>query len=155
MTMEGSGVMPVYDLNNRTTAADGAGFGGGWMWVVMLFFLLAWGGGGFGGFGGGANGAVNTLTNEFLYTNLNNTMNQGFTQLANQGFGIQRDICQSTGALQMGMCQGFNQTNNAIAESRFAAAKLIVTLMLFVQKTTRTLVKSLLRFMQKQKQLVL
>lgn len=121
MTMEGTGVMPVYDLNNRTTAADGAGFGGGWMWVVMLFFLLAWGGGGFGGFGGGANGAVNTLTNEFLYTNLNNTMNQGFTQLANQGFGIQRDICQSTGALQMGMCQGFNQTNNAIAESRFAA----------------------------------
>ena len=42
MTMEGTGVMPVYDLNNRTAAADGAGFGGGWMWVVMLFFLLAW-----------------------------------------------------------------------------------------------------------------
>lgn len=55
MTMEGTGVMPVYDLNNRTAAADGAGFGGGWMWVVMLFFLLAWGGGGFGGFGGGGN----------------------------------------------------------------------------------------------------
>ena len=29
MTMEGTGVMPVYDLNNRTAAADGAGFGGG------------------------------------------------------------------------------------------------------------------------------
>lgn len=94
MTMEGTGVMPVYDLNNRTAAADGAGFGGGWMWVVMLFFLLAWGGGGFGGFGGGANGAVNTLTNEFLYTNLNNTLNQGFTQVANQSFGIQKDLCQ-------------------------------------------------------------
>ena len=80
MTMEGSGVMPVYDLNNRTAAADGAGFGGGWMWVVMLFFLLAWGGGGFGGFGGGANGAVNTLTNEFLYTNLNSTLDRGFNQ---------------------------------------------------------------------------
>lgn len=74
--------------------SDGDGFmggGAGWMWVVMLFFLLAWGGG-FGGFGGnGANGAVNTLTNEFLYTNLNNTLDRGFNQLANQNFGIQSD----------------------------------------------------------------
>lgn len=146
MAFEGAQMVPVYDMNK----SDGDGFmggGAGWMWVVMLFFLLAWGGG-FGGFGGnGANGAVNTLTNEFLYTNLNNTIDRGFNQLANQNFGIQKDICESTGALQMGLCQGFNQTN--------AAAKLIVTLMLFVQKTTRTLVKSLLQFMQKQKQLVL
>ena len=110
MTMEGSGVMPVYDLNNRTAAADGAGFGGGWMWVVMLFFLLAWGGGGFGGFGGGANGAVNTLTNEFLYTNLNSTLDRGFNQLANQNFGIQKDLCQ-----------GFSGVQAAIAQSTFAA----------------------------------
>lgn len=110
MTMEGSGVMPVYDLNNRTAAADGAGFGGGWMWVVMLFFLLAWGGGGFGGFGGGANGAVNTLTNEFLYTNLNSTLDRGFNQLANQNFGIQKDLCQGFGGVQA-----------AIAKSTFAA----------------------------------
>ena len=112
MTMEGTGVMPVYDLNNRTAAADGAGFGGGWMWVVMLFFLLAWGGGGFGGFGGGANGAVNTLTNEFLYTNLNNTLDRGFNQLANQNFGIQQDLCQ-----------GFSGVQAAIAQSSFAAQK--------------------------------
>lgn len=48
-------------------------------------------------------------------------MDRGFNQLANQNFGIQKDICESTGALQMGLCQGFNQTNAAIAESRFAA----------------------------------
>lgn len=121
MAFEGAQMVPVYDMNK----SDGDGFmggGAGWMWVVMLFFLLAWGGG-FGGFGGnGANGAVNTLTNEFLYTNLNNTLDRGFNQLANQNFGIQKDICESTGALQMGLCQGFNQTNAAIAESRFAAA---------------------------------
>lgn len=119
MAFEGAQMVPVYDMNK----SDGYGFmggGAGWMWVVMLFFLLAWGGG-FGGFGGGANGAVNTLTNEFLYTNLNNTIDRGFNQLANQNFGIQKDICESTGALQMGLCQGFNQTNAAIAESRFAA----------------------------------
>lgn len=56
-----------------------------------------------------------------MYTNLNNTIDRGFNQLANQNFGIQKDICESTGALQMGLCQGFNQTNAAIAESRFAA----------------------------------
>lgn len=119
MAFEGAQMVPVYDMNK----SDGNGFmggGAGWMWVVMLFFLLAWGGG-FGGFGGGANGAVNILTNEFLYTNLNNTLDRGFNQLANQNFGIQKDICESTGALQMGLCQGFNQTNAAIAESRFAA----------------------------------
>lgn len=107
MAFEGAQMVPVYDMNK----SDGDGFmggGAGWMWVVMLFFLLAWGGG-FGGFGGGANGAVNTLTNEFLYTNLNNTIDRGFNQLANQNFGIQKDICESTGALQMGLCQGFNR----------------------------------------------
>ena len=76
----------------------------------MLFFLLAWGGGGFGGFGGGANGAVNTLTNEFLYTNLNSTLDRGFNQLANQNFGIQKDLCQGFGGVQA-----------AIAQSTFAA----------------------------------
>jgi hypothetical protein len=108
MAFEGAQMVPVYDMNK----SDGNGFmggGAGWMWVVMLFFLLAWGGG-FGGFGGGANGAVNTLTNEFLYTNLNNTLNQGFTQVANQSFGIQKDLCQ-----------GFSGVQSAIAESRFAA----------------------------------
>ena len=50
MAFEGAQMVPVYDMNK----SDGDGFmggGAGWMWVVMLFFLLAWGGG-FGGFGG-------------------------------------------------------------------------------------------------------
>ena len=108
------GVMPVYDMARNTTTDNGMFGGGAMMWVVMLFFLLAWGGNGFGGFGGN-NGAVGTLSNEFLYTNLNNTMDRGFTQLANQNFGIQKDICQSTGALQMGMAQGFSGVNAGIA----------------------------------------
>lgn len=86
MAFEGAQMVPVYDMNKSDNAGMMGG-GAGWMWVVMLFFLLAWGGG-FGGFGG-ANGA----------------------------------------------------------------AKPIATLMLFVQKTTKTLVKSLLQFMRKLKQL--
>lgn len=108
MAFEGAQMVPVYDMNKSDNAGMMGG-GAGWMWVIMLFFLLAWGGFGGGGFGG-ANGAVNTLTNEFLYTNLNNTLNQGFTQVANQSFGIQKDLCQ-----------GFSGVQSAIAESRFAA----------------------------------
>lgn len=37
-----NGVQPVFDMNNRDS--DGM-YGGGYMWVMMLFFLLAWGGG--------------------------------------------------------------------------------------------------------------
>lgn len=42
MAFEGAQMVPVYDMNK----SDGDGFmggGAGWMWVVMLFFLLAWG----------------------------------------------------------------------------------------------------------------
>lgn len=122
MAFEGAQMVPVYDMNK----SDGDGFmggGAGWMWVVMLFFLLAWGGG-FGGFGGnGANGAVNTLTNEFLYTNLNNTLDRGFNQLANQNFGIQQDLCQ-----------GFSGVQAAIAQSSFAAQQCLTDLLKAIKK---------------------
>lgn len=38
MTYEGTGIMPVYEMNRSN---DGFGGGVGWIWVVMLFFLLA------------------------------------------------------------------------------------------------------------------
>lgn len=150
-------MVPVYDMNKSDNAGMMGG-GAGWMWVIMLFFLLAWGGFGGGGFGG-ANGAVNTLTNEFLYTNLNNTLDRGFNQLANQNFGIQRDICQPL-VLSKWVCVKDSirltpQQLKVVLLLSNAAAKPIATLMLFVQKTTKTLVKSLLQFMQKLKQLVL
>lgn len=158
MAFEGAQMVPVYDMNK----SDGDGFmggGAGWMWVVMLFFLLAWGGG-FGGFGGnGANGAVNTLTNEFLYTNLNNTIDRGFNQLANQNF-VSKKISANLLVLYKWVCVKDSirlmlQSQKVALLHSNAAAKLIAILMLFVQKTTRTLVKSLLQFMQKLKQLVL
>lgn len=40
MAFEGAQMVPVYDMNK----SDGDGFiggGAGWMWVVMLFFLLS------------------------------------------------------------------------------------------------------------------
>ena len=55
MAFEGAQMVPVYDMNKSDNAGMMGG-GAGWMWVIMLFFLLAWGGFGGGGFGGGGGG---------------------------------------------------------------------------------------------------
>lgn len=80
-------------------------------WVFFLFFLLAYGGN---GFGWGNNSFPNQINNDFLYTNLSNqlgrgqdrienTLGQGFTQVANRQFDIQKDLCQGFGGVQMGI----------------------------------------------------
>lgn len=116
--MTENGVMPVYNLNERKE--DGDGFGNGaWIWVILLFFLFA--GGGFGGFGGGAGAAMGAIGNDFLFTNLNSTLDTGFASLNSQNFGMQRDLGQYASQMQLGMCQGFNATQNAIAQASFAA----------------------------------
>lgn len=110
--MEGSALDLATNIGMMNRSADYNGdnaFGdGGAIWIlIILFFIMGAGGNGF-GFGG--NGAVNTLTNEFLFTNLNNTLDRGFNQLANQNFGIQKDLCQ-----------GFGSTQVEILNNRFAA----------------------------------
>ena len=119
--MEGTtGVMPVMDINGHN---DVGTMGGGWLWIVFLFFLIAWGGNGF----FGNRGEYNQISNDFLYTNLKNTMDNGFVQNANQNFQIQRDIGQQTLVTE----QAINGLNNnltnlgygiqsAIAENRYA-----------------------------------
>ena len=93
---------------------DGMGFGGYGIWFIMLIFMMAIFGGGFGGFGGwggGAfGGAMNQLTNEFLYTNLNNSIQRGIDQATNQNFGLQKDLCQGFAGVQAAIAQ--NQYNN-------------------------------------------
>ena len=80
-------------------------------WIFFLFFLLAWGGG---GFGFGNNGYANQINNDFLYTNLSNqlgrgqdrienTLGQGFTQVVNTQFATQKDLCQGFGGVQMSL----------------------------------------------------
>ena len=58
MTMEGTGIVPVMDMNcNRGYGyGDGFGYGGGWfMWIIVLFALMGGWGNGFGrnGWGNG------------------------------------------------------------------------------------------------------
>lgn len=101
-------------------------------WILFLFFILC-GGRGFGGWGGyGAGIGANMVNNDFLYTNLKNTMDTGFAQVANQQFGTQKDIWQTQNALGMQMCNGFhnvdselcagfNGTQREIMQNRFDA----------------------------------
>lgn len=80
-------------------------------WVFFLFFLLAWGGN---GFGFGNNGYANQINNDFLYTNLSNqlgrgqdrienTLGQGFTQVVNRQFDTQKDLGQGFSGVQMAL----------------------------------------------------
>lgn len=45
--MEGTGIVPVMDMNRGYGYGDGFGYGGGWfMWIIVLFALMGgWGNG--------------------------------------------------------------------------------------------------------------
>lgn len=88
---EGMGVTPVYNLDNGNNGGFFGGDGGG-MWVFFLFFLLAWGGNGFGGFGGNA-GGLNTINNDFLYSNLASQIRDSSIQNNSIFNSIQQGLC--------------------------------------------------------------
>lgn len=111
---------------------DNDGFMGSWIWVFFLFFLLAWGGNGIGGFGAGGSNALtqaelqrgfdtNSIMNKLNsigdgicslgYENAQ-LANQTQAQIANLGFqmqncccGIERAIDASTRTILDKMCE--------------------------------------------------
>lgn len=89
-------------------------FGGGIWGFILVFFIIAMFGGGSLGFG--ANAATNQINNDFLYTNLNSTMDRGFNQISNQAFGINKDLLSGFNGLQVDLCNGFNGVNGNITQ---------------------------------------
>lgn len=81
------GITPVYNLDSGNGAFGGDGAG---MLVFFLFFLLAWGGNGF-GFGG--NGATNQINNDFLYSNLASQIRDSSIQNNSILNSIQQGLC--------------------------------------------------------------
>lgn len=124
MTMEGSGIVPVMDVNRNVYGyGDGFGCGGGWfMWIIVLFALMGGWGNGFGrGYGNGPGLTQVEMQQGFDTQNIlrkldgiNNGLCDGFyaqnTTMLNGFNGVQRDLCQ-----------GFSSVNAGIAENRFAA----------------------------------
>ena len=110
-------VADVMALQNREGGygMDGFGFGGGWG-VMFLFFLLAWGRGGWGGFGGGYGGygAGNSPDIQGLATRAD--INEGFAinGIERSLQGIQQGICDSTYALNNSITNGFHGVDNAL-----------------------------------------
>lgn len=104
------------------------GFANSWIWVFFLFFLLAWGGNGFGGFGNGAaQGALtrSDMCQEFNFNDLHNAVRntqQSLTQGMCDGF-YSTNMNMQTGFSNVArdLGTGLNAVNANINESRFAA----------------------------------
>ena len=120
----GLSVADALALQNRNNDGMLGGANGTWIWVFFLFFLLAWGGSGFGGFGNSA--AQGALTRSELCQDMN------FQSLENSVRGIQNGICDGFYAMNTGMlngfngvqrdlCTGFNGINQNINQARFDA----------------------------------
>lgn len=110
-----------YSLADLAAVTDGKrdeGFMGGGMWIFFLFILLLFSGRGFGGFGGNDNvgGAANFINNDFIYTNLKSTLDQGFTQQANQSFNIQREVLNGFHGVDNAVCTLGYQTGQGIKD---------------------------------------
>lgn len=89
---DGMGVTPVYNLDRGGDGMFGNDGGGAWM-MMFLFFLLAWGGNGLGGFGGRGAGLATEISNDFLYSNLSNQLGRLSDQNTFLSNSIQQGIC--------------------------------------------------------------
>lgn len=122
----GGGMTPAEAIlvSDRNRNYDDGLFGGGsGSWVFFLFFLLAWGNGGWGGFG-------RNMVGEAVATNAD--LQRGFDTQAILGKldGLNNGLCDGFYAMNTGMlngfhgvdnalCSGFYSVNNAIQQARF------------------------------------
>ena len=110
---EGFSVADALALQNRDGYGNDGMFGGGSWWAIMLFFLLAWGRGGF-GFGNSDAATQGALTRADLCEGFN------FNDLQRRTQGIANGLCDGFYAQNTTMLQGFNALGGQIAENRFA-----------------------------------
>lgn len=133
---------------------NGWGDGSGFMWVIFLFFLMGWGGNGWGGFGGNGRGAIaNEINNDYgrsllmdaiggnrnalsnLATQLNCTEGQiqsAISTLTSQVQSVGNQVgmsgMQTINALQQGNMQIAQQLANCCCENRLATCQQTNTL---------------------------
>lgn len=128
MGMENSGGLTPAEailMSDRNRGYDDGMFGGNGSWVFFLFFLLAWGNGGWGGFGNNRG-----MVGEALATNAD--LQRGFdTQtIVSKLDGLNNGLCDGFYAMNTGilngfhgvdnaLCAGFNSVNQNINQARF------------------------------------
>lgn len=122
MDSMGTGIMPVYDTNARND--DGMYGGGAWMWVMMLFFLLAWDGNG-GLFGGRGNAAAegaltrSDMCQEFNFNGLENAVRGVQNGLCDGFYAMNTSLLNGFNGVNTALCSGFNGVNQNINQARF------------------------------------
>jgi hypothetical protein len=134
MEMATSGGMTPAEAILTTNQGNGNNdtWGSGMWMVFFLFFLLAWGNGGWGGFGGNNAATQGALTRADLcqdmnFQNLESSVRgvqsglcDGFyamnTGMLNGFSGVQRDLCTGFATVS----QGFDAVNQNINDSRYA-----------------------------------
>ena len=128
MTMEGTGIVPVMELNNSRNGY-GDCYGGMWfMWIFVIFALMGGWGGNWGNRGGYdaaaftngtftrgeiADGFANQETHNGIRA-IQNGLSDGF-------YAVNTGLLQGFNGIQRDLCQGFSTINAGIAENRFAA----------------------------------
>lgn len=100
--------LSIADAMALAKDGDGGMFdGGNSAWVFFLFFLLAWGGGGLGGFGN--NAAQGALTRAEMYDGFN-------AQDIKEGIrGLSNGLCDGFYALNSSVMNGFHSVDNGFA----------------------------------------
>ena len=107
--------------NGNNSCNDGMYGGGAWLWILVIFALLGWGGNGWGGFGGGNGGGyVATAATQA-------DIQRGFDTrtVISKLDGINSGLCDGFYAMNNGMLSGFNGVGNAICNMGYQTAQLV------------------------------
>lgn len=120
-------VQPAYSGNGN---GGMNGWGGDWIWILVVFALLfGWGNNGWGGNGGGNGGAAPYMVGS-TYTDA--AIQRGFDNQAviskldgiNSGicdgfYAVNTSILNAQSGIQNSLCQGFNSVNTNIMQGNF------------------------------------
>lgn len=118
------------DRNRSSDNGNGGMWGdGGFLWIFFLFFLLAWGNGGWGFGNGGSNGGAGV---QGALTRGDLCMDMNFQELANSvrgiGDGIARlgyELCNQFATVNSNVNLGFSTLNSTICNAAYENAGLI------------------------------
>lgn len=112
------------------------GFGGDWIWILVVFALLfgwgnnGWGGNGNGGFGGVPYAVGNTYTDAAIQRGFDNQTVVSKLDGINNGlcdgfYAVNTSILNAQSGIQNSLCQGFNGVNTNIMQGNFGLQQAI------------------------------
>lgn len=124
-------VAPLYYGGNGNNGS--MGFGGDWGSLIILFLLFGLFGGGFGGGYGGGFGnnydfpwllnGQNQINSNISNGFQNAQLSDNITSVRDGISGLSTQMCNSTGDIQMSLCNGFNSVNNTVNNAQNALAQ--------------------------------